>query len=86
MGSVALHDNQSGKENCGCHADPRPSFQWMAKASGNMVNRQLSPGEATLYNEWSGNDRRVRGLLVQMREVSVKAQQLMFKEIPAEPA
>ncbi|HZM56385.1 MAG TPA: DUF6788 family protein [Acidimicrobiales bacterium] len=89
-GSVALRYNRCGKESCGCHADPPrlhgPYFQWTAKVGGKTVNRRLSPGEAALYNEWIGNDRRVRGLLVQMREVAAKAQQLMLEEIPAEPA
>jgi hypothetical protein len=89
-GSVALRYNRCGKRGCGCHADPPrlhgPYYQWTTKVGGKTVNRRLSPGEAALYNEWIGNDRRVRGLLVQMREVAAKAQQLMLEEIPAEQA
>lgn len=84
-GSVAPRYNRCGKENCGCHADPPrlhgPYFQWTAKVGGKTVNRRLSPTEATLYNEWIGNDREVRALLSEMREVAAKAQQIMLEEL-----
>ena len=83
-GSVALRYNRCGKESCGCHADPPrlhgPYFQWTAKVGGKTVNRRLSPGEAALYNEWIGNDRRVRTIVAQMREVAAKATDLILKE------
>ena len=89
-GSVASRYNRCGKESCGCHGDPPrlhgPYFQWTAKVNGKTVNRRLSPREAALYGEWIGNDRQVRALLAQMREVAAKAQQLMLEEIATQTA
>ncbi|MEI6624120.1 MAG: DUF6788 family protein [Actinomycetes bacterium] len=89
-GSVASRYNRCGKTNCGCHADPPrlhgPYFQWTAKVNGKTVNRRLSEREAALYNEWIGNDRQVRALLTQMREIAAKAQQLIIEQtIHGEP-
>lgn len=85
-GSVAPRYNRCGKEGCGCHADPPrlhgPYFQWTAKVNGKTVNRRLTPSEAALYREWIGNDRQVRALITEMREVAAKAQQIMLEEIP----
>jgi hypothetical protein len=87
-GSVAPRYNRCGTPSCGCHADPPrlhgPYFQWTAKVAGKTVNRRLSPSEAALYREWIGNDRRVRALLAEMRQVAAKAQQLMLEEVGSE--
>ena len=84
-GSVAPRYNRCGKASCGCHADPPrlhgPYFQWTAKVGGKTVNRRLTPSEAALYGEWIGNDRRVRAIIAEMREVAAKAQQLMLEEV-----
>jgi hypothetical protein len=83
-GSVAPRYNRCGKPSCGCHADPPrlhgPYLQWTAKVAGKTVNRRLTPNEAALYSEWIGNDRQVRALLAEMREVAAQAQQLMLQE------
>jgi hypothetical protein len=83
-GSVAPRYNRCGKESCGCHADPPrlhgPYFQWTAKVNGKTVNRRLTPSQAALYSEWIGNDRQVRALIAEMRDVAAKAQQLMLEE------
>jgi len=83
-GSVAPRYNRCGKEGCGCHADPPrlhgPYFQWTAKVGGKTVNRRLTPDEAALYSEWIGNDRQVRAIIAEMREVAAHAQQLMLEE------
>ena len=47
---------------------------------GKTVNRRLTPDEAALYSEWIGNDRQVRALIAEMREVAAQAQQLMLEE------
>ena len=87
-GSVAPRYNRCGKANCACHADPPrlhgPYWHWTAKVNGKTVNRRLSERDAQLYNEWIANDRRVRALLAQMREVAAKATELQLKET-AEP-
>jgi len=83
-GSVAPRHNRCGKPNCRCHDDPPrlhgPYWQWTAKVDGKTVNRRLTEDEATIYREWIANDRRVRALLAQMREVAAKAQQLLLEQ------
>ena len=89
-GSVAPRYNRCGKEGCGCHADPPrlhgPYFQWTAKVDGKTVNRRLTPDEAALYSEWIGNDRQVRAIIAEMREVAAQAQQLMLEETQSKAA
>lgn len=83
-GSLALRHNYCGKPNCRCHGDPPqphgPYWQWTAKVDGKTVNRRLSEREAELYQKWIANDRRLRALIDQMREVAAKATELILEE------
>jgi hypothetical protein len=83
-GSLAPRFNYCGKANCRCHGDPPqphgPYFQWTAKVDGKTVNRRLSPRETKLYEEWIANDRRLRAVVGQMREVAAKATELILDE------
>jgi hypothetical protein len=87
-GSVAPRYNRCGKPTCRCHGDPPrlhgPYFQWTAKVNGKTVNRRLTEDEATLYSEWIANDRRVRALITQMREVASDAQRIMLEQAASE--
>ncbi|MGO9963617.1 MAG: DUF6788 family protein [Acidimicrobiales bacterium] len=82
-GSVAPRLNYCGKPNCRCHADPPqphgPYWQWTAKVGGKTVNRRLSAREAELYQEWTGNDRRLRALIDELREVAEAATNLILE-------
>jgi len=51
-----------------------------AKVDGKTVTRRLTAREAALYQEWIGNDRRVRALLAKMRTVAAKATRILLKE------
>jgi hypothetical protein len=79
-GSVTRRYTRCGTPNCKCHADPPqphgPYYQWTAKINGKTVTRRLSEGEAELYQEWIANDRRLRRLVQQMRQVAAKAAEL----------
>ncbi|MGI8750952.1 MAG: DUF6788 family protein, partial [Acidimicrobiales bacterium] len=55
-------------------------YQWTAKVNGKTVTRRLSDHEARLYQEWIDNDRRLRALIANMREVAAKATDLILKE------
>jgi alkanesulfonate monooxygenase SsuD/methylene tetrahydromethanopterin reductase-like flavin-dependent oxidoreductase (luciferase family) len=83
-GSVAPRFNYCGKPNCRCHADPPqphgPYWQWTAKVDGKTVNRRLSAREAELYQQWIGNDRKLRGLIDELREVAEKATKLILEQ------
>ena len=82
-GSVAPRFNYCGKANCRCHADPPqphgPYWQWTAKVGGKTVNRRLSAREAELYQEWIGNDRKLRALIDELRGVAEKATNLILE-------
>jgi hypothetical protein len=83
-GSVVRTHNRCGKPNCRCHADPPqlhgPYWQWTAKVNGKTMTRRLTETEARLYQEWISNDRKLRALIDQMREVAAKATELIKKQ------
>lgn len=83
-GSITYRQNRCGKPGCRCHADPPtlhgPYYQWTAKIDGKTVTRRLSPTEAELFQEWIGNDRQLRALITQMRQVAAKARQLILQD------
>ena len=83
-GSVAPRFNYCGKSNCRCHADPPqphgPYWQWTAKIGGKTVNRRLTARQAERYQEWIGNDRKLRALIDELREVAEKATNLILEQ------
>ena len=83
-GSVTRRYTRCGTASCKCHADPPqphgPYYQWTAKVDGKTVTRRLTPAEATLYQEWIANDRQLRHLIQQMRQVAAKAADLKLKQ------
>jgi hypothetical protein len=50
------------------------------QVNGKTVTRRLSETEAELYEEWIANDRRLRQLIQQMRQLAAKAAQLKLKQ------
>jgi hypothetical protein len=85
-GSIVRRYTRCGTTGCRCHADPPqrhgPYYQWTAKVNGKTVTRRLTEREATLYKEWIANDRQLRRLVGQMREVAAKAADLTLKQDP----
>jgi hypothetical protein len=83
-GSMIRRYTRCGTASCRCHADPPklhgPYFQWTTKVKGKTVTRRLSPAEAALYQEWIANDRQLRDLVEQMRQLAAKAQELKLKD------
>ncbi len=83
-GSIAARPGRCGKANCACHADPPrlhgPYWHLTQTVDGKTVNRRLTPGQAGLYSEWIGNDRRAREILAQMRQVAAKAAEVLLDE------
>jgi len=47
---------------------------------GKTVNRRLSEREAEAYLEWIGNDRRLRSLVTEMRELAKQATDLILED------
>src|ERR1035437_7713244 len=83
-GSVTRRYTRCTSVGCRCNADPPtphgPYWQWTAKVNGKTVTRRLSTHEAQLYQEWIGNDRRIRSLVAQIRTVDAKAAVVNLKE------
>jgi hypothetical protein len=84
-GSVTRRYTTCGTPGCRCHAEPPqphgPYYQWTAKVNNKTVTRRLSEGEAELYQEWIDNDRRMRRLIQQMRQVAAKAAELRLSAL-----
>ena len=83
-GSITRRYTRCGTPGCKCHADPPelhgPYYQWTAKENGKTVTRRLNATEAELYQEWIDNDRQLRRILQQMREVAAKTAELKLKQ------
>ena len=83
-GSVIRRYTHCTAPGCKCNADPPqphgPYYQWTVKVAGKTVTRRLSAKEAKLYKEWIANDRRMRRLINQMRQVAAKAGELKIKK------
>lgn len=83
-GSVTRRYTRCGTPSCKCHADPPqlhgPYYQWTAKDNGKTITRRLNPAEAQLYQEWISNDRQLRHILQQMRQIAAKAAELKLKQ------
>ena len=83
-GSITRRHTRCGTPSCRCHADPPqmhgPYWQWTAKIDGKTVTRRLSQTEAELYQGWIANDRQLRAIITQMRQVAGKATELTMRE------
>jgi len=83
-GSVTRRYTRCATPGCKCHADPPqphgPYYQWTAKVNGKTVTRRITEREADLYQEWIANDRQLRHLIDQMRQIAAKVAELTLKQ------
>jgi hypothetical protein len=83
-GSLTRRYTRCATPGCKCHADPPqphgPYYQWSAKVNGKTVTRRLNETEAELYQEWIDNDRQLRAVIGQMRQIAAKATELKLKQ------
>jgi hypothetical protein len=83
-GSVTRRYTRCGTAGCKCHAEPPqlhgPYYQWTAKENGKTITRRLTATEEKLYQEWIANDRLLRHLVQQMRQIAAEAAALRLKE------
>jgi hypothetical protein len=83
-GTLTHRHTRCGKPGCRCGADPPqphgPYHQWTGKINGKTVTRRLTAAEADLYQEWITNDRKLRALITEMREVAAHATELIMKD------
>jgi hypothetical protein len=87
-GSIVVRYTRCASVGCRCHAEPPqrhgPYYQWSAKVAGKTVTRRLTEREAALYQEWIDNDRQLRGLIDQMREIAGHATRLILDDTNAQ--
>ena len=85
-GSVTRRYTYCATTGCRCHADPPqphgPYYQWTTKVNGKTITRRLNATEAKLYKEWIDNERKMRRLIAQMRQVAAKAGEIRLAEAP----
>jgi len=82
-GSITRRSTRCGKPGCRCQADPPqlhgPYYQWTGKVAGKTVTRRLTEHEATLYQEWITNNRRLHQLIKQMQAIAAEAADLILQ-------
>jgi hypothetical protein len=83
-GSLTRRYTHCTSPGCRCNAEPPqphgPYWQWTAKVNGKTVTRRLTHAQTRLYQEWIGNDRKLRSLIDQMRTVATEATELIIKD------
>jgi hypothetical protein len=81
-GSITRRYTHCTSPGCRCNADPPqphgPYYQWTAKIGGKTVTRRLTPAQADLYQEWIANDRQLRTIIANMRDVATQATNLII--------
>ena len=81
-GTLIERSTRCGTPGCACHADPPrlhgPYHQWTTKIAGKTVTRRLTDHQAAHYREWIDNNRQLRQLTTQMRQISARAAELIL--------
>jgi hypothetical protein len=76
-GSLVERRMRCGNPNCRCRADPPelhgPYLQWTRRgAHGKTVTRYLSAEQVERYQPWFDNARRLRSLVSELEELSLR--------------
>ena len=76
-GSISERRTICGRPNCRCHADPPqrhgPYWQWTRKVAAKTIGRWFNADQATDYQTWIDNDRRLRELLARLEAIGIAA-------------
>ena len=76
-GSLVRRFMPCGNPTCRCMADPPqlhgPYYQWSYKVAGKTRSIRLSENQARLCEEWTRNHKRLKQLVCQMEQLSLKA-------------
>ncbi|MGH8961683.1 MAG: DUF6788 family protein [Jatrophihabitantaceae bacterium] len=76
-GTLARRFMRCGKANCRCKADPPvlhgPYWHWTRTVAGKTHTRSLNAEQAQRYQPWFDNARRLRELLTDLEERSLRA-------------
>ena len=76
-GSITERHTRCGKPGCACQADPPrrhgPYWQWTRKVANKTVGGYLSKEQATEYQRWIDNDRRLRELVSRLEAIAIES-------------
>jgi len=76
-GTLARRFMRCGKTNCRCKAEPPvlhgPYWHWTRTIAGKTQSRSLTQEQAQCYQPWFDNARRLRELLTDLEERSLRA-------------
>ena len=75
-GSLVERTTRCGNRGCRCHTDPSgrhgPYPSWTRRVDGKTVTRTLSAQQAKRYKPFFDNNRRLRELIRELEELSVR--------------
>lgn len=75
-GSLIERTTRCGKANCACKADPPrlhgPYHQWTRKIDGKTTTINLSDEQLERYGSWFAEAQRLRHLLSELEELSLR--------------
>jgi len=76
-GTLSRRFMRCGKDNCRCKADPPtlhgPYLHWTHTVAGKTVTRTLTEDQATRYQGWFDNARRLRDIVTDVEARSLAA-------------
>ena len=76
-GTLSSRFMRCGKANCRCKADPPilhgPYLHWTRTVAGKTVTRTLTPEQASRYQGWFDNARRLREHIADLEDRSLQA-------------
>ena len=76
-GTLSRRYMRCGKDNCRCKADPPalhgPYLHWTRTVAGKTVTRTLTQDQATRYQAWFNNARRLRNIVTDVETRSLNA-------------
>jgi hypothetical protein len=76
-GTMGRRYMRCGKANCRCKADPPvlhgPYLHWTRTVAGKTLTRTLTQEQASRYQPWFDNARRLRELITELEAQSLRA-------------
>ena len=84
-GTLSRRFMRCGKDNCRCKADPPvlhgPYLHWTRTLAGRTVTRTLTQEQATRYQAWFDNARRLRELIATVEARSLTEVPYSFRTV-----
>ena len=75
-GSITERYTRCGRPGCACQADPPrrhgPYWQWTRKLANKTVGGYLGKEQASEYQRWIENDRRLRELVNRLEQIGIE--------------